>query len=104
MYFSSEGRLARLHTRERQLVLDPTLNDLEARLDPAHFFRISRAVIVNLDSISEVQPMIGGTGNAVLITGTVLEVSRRRYKELLGVLETGASTSRFPPGPATGID
>ncbi len=87
VYFSSEGGLSRLNTRERQYVLDPTLNDLEARLDPALFCRISRAAIVNLDAVKEVHPIIGGTANVVLNTGVVLEVSRRRVKELLDRLQ-----------------
>ena len=87
VYFSSEGGLSRLNTRERQYVLDPTLNDLEARLDPALFCRISRAAIVNLDAVREVHPIIGGTANVVLSTGVVLEVSRRRVKELLDRLQ-----------------
>ena len=87
VYFSSEGGLSRAVTRERQFVLDPTLNDLEARLDPALFCRISRAAIVNLDAVREVRPMMGGTANVALDTGAVLEVSRRRLKELLERLE-----------------
>ena len=46
--------------------MEPTLNDLEARLDPVVFFRISRAAIVNLDSIQEVFPMPGGHGEVLL--------------------------------------
>jgi len=87
VYFSSEGGLSRLNTRERQYVLDPTLNELETRLDPGLFCRISRAAIVNMDAVREVHPMIGGTANVVLNTGVVLEVSRRRVKELLDRLE-----------------
>lgn len=90
VYFSSEGGLTRLHTRDRQYLLDPSLNDLEERLDPNLFFRISRCAIVNLDSVSEVRPLIGGVASLALSTGAVLEVSRRRLKELLEHLE-GAS-------------
>ena len=36
--------------------MQPTLNDLEARLDPARFFRVSRAVIVAIGAVREVQP------------------------------------------------
>ncbi len=87
VYFSSEGGLTRLNTRERPYVLDPTLNDLEERLDSRVFFRISRAAIVNLDCVTEVRPMVGGIADVVLDTGTVLEVSRRRVRDLLERLE-----------------
>ena len=51
------------------------------------FFRVSRAAIVNLDSIQEVFPMPGGHGEVLLKNGTRLEVSRRRFKELMEKLE-----------------
>ena len=83
IHFSSEGGLTRLHTAERVYVLEPTLNDLEARLDPALFFRVSRAAIVNLDAVSEVLPLVGGVAEVMLKNGLHLEVSRRRVRELL---------------------
>jgi two-component system, LytTR family, response regulator len=86
VWFSSQDRLTSLHTRDKEYVLDPTLNDLEERLDPASFFRISRAAIVNLNAVSEVLPMAGGVADVVLATGLRLEVSRRRLKDLLQLL------------------
>ncbi len=88
IYFSSEGGLTRANTRERQYVLDPTLNDLEQRIDPSLFFRLSRAAIVNLDAVAEVRLLVGGTADAVLRNGVKLEVSRRRLKELMDRLGT----------------
>jgi two-component system, LytTR family, response regulator len=82
-YFSSEGGLTRLHTRDRAYAFDPTLANLEERLDPALFFRLSRTVIVNLDSVAEVRPLVGGTADVVLNNGATLEVSRRRVRDLL---------------------
>ena len=86
IYFSSEDRLTSLHTRDRVYVLDPTLNDLEERLDPACFFRVSRAAIVNLNAVTEVLPLAGGVADVVLSSGVRLEVSRRRVHDLLDVL------------------
>jgi two-component system LytT family response regulator len=91
IYLSSNGGLTKLHTRERDYVLDPTLNDLEARLDPALFYRVSRSALVNLDCIAEVGQSCAGVADVVLHTGTRLEVSRRRLKELLERLALGAS-------------
>ncbi|MBI5282906.1 MAG: response regulator [Candidatus Solibacter usitatus] len=81
--FLSEAGLTRLCAREREYWMEPTLNDLEQRLDPAHFFRVSRAAIVRLDDIKEVAPMPGGSGEVALKSGRRIEVSRRRFKELL---------------------
>jgi len=86
VYFSSEDRLTSLHTRDRVYLLDPTLNDLEERLDPACFFRVSRAAIVNLNAVTEVLPLAGGVAEVALNTGVRLEVSRRRVHDLLDVL------------------
>ena len=87
LYFASEEGLTKLCAADQHYWMEPTLNDLEARLDPVVFFRISRAAIVNLDSIQEVFPMPGGHGEVLLRNGTRLEVSRRRFKELLEKLE-----------------
>jgi two-component system LytT family response regulator len=83
IFLGSEDGLTRLHTADQQYVMDPTLNDFERRLDAAVFFRISRTAIVNLDYVKEVRVLVGGYGEAVLKTGTTLEVSRRRLRELL---------------------
>jgi two-component system LytT family response regulator len=96
VYFSSEMGLTRLHTASRHHVLEPTLNDLEGRLDPALFFRISRAAIVNLDSVAEVLPLTGGIAEVVLKDGVRLEVSRRRVRDLLQRL-SGGDSSTGPP-------
>jgi two-component system LytT family response regulator len=81
--FVSDAGLTKLCSAERTYLLDPTLNDLELRLDPTLFFRVSRAAIVNLNSVTEVVPLIGGVAEVVLNTGVRLEVSRRRVKDLL---------------------
>jgi two-component system LytT family response regulator len=87
LYFSSDGGLTRLIAEKAEYWMDPTLNELEERLDPTRFFRISRAALINLNSVAEVCPMPGGFGEVVLKSGQRLEVSRRRYRELLQALE-----------------
>lgn len=84
--FLSESGLTKLCTPDREYWMDPTLNDLETRLDPAQFFRISRAAIIRLDDVKEVLPMPGGSGEVVLKSKGRYEVSRRRFKELLEAL------------------
>lgn len=86
LYFASEDGLTRLVADSGQFWMDPTLNDLEQRLDPARFFRVSRAALVNLNAIAEVFPLPGGSGEALLKNGHRLEVSRRRFRELLDAL------------------
>jgi two-component system, LytTR family, response regulator len=84
--FSSEDGLTRMVADGGQYWMDPTLNELEARLDPARFFRISRAAMISLNAVAEIFPMPGGSGEVLLKNGQRLEVSRRRFRELLEAL------------------
>lgn len=83
LYFASEGGITKIQTAPQHYWMEPTLNELEERVDPMKFFRISRAAIVNLDAVREVVPLLGGSGEARLVNGTRLEVSRRRLKALM---------------------
>lgn len=67
--------------------IDPPLQVMQARLDPARFFRISRAALVNLAFVQEVYPLPGGAAEIVLEGRSRLEVSRRRLRDLLQALE-----------------
>jgi two-component system LytT family response regulator len=89
LYFGSEDGLTRLVGDGGQYWMDPTLNELEQRLDPARFCRISRAALINLNAVAEVYPLTGGSGEVLLKNGHRLEVSRRRFRELLQALEMG---------------
>jgi two-component system LytT family response regulator len=86
LYFASEEGLTRLVSDGGQYWMDPTLNELEHRLPPSRFCRISRAALVNLTAIAEVHPLPGGSGEVLLKNGQRLEVSRRRFRELLEAL------------------
>jgi two-component system LytT family response regulator len=86
LYFASEEGLTCLVGDTARYWMDPTLNDLEKRLDPARFFRISRHALVNLNAVTEVFPLPGGSGEVALKNGQRLEVSRRRFRDLLAAL------------------
>jgi two-component system LytT family response regulator len=88
LFFTSEDGVTRLVAENGQYWMDPTLNELEQRLDPTRFFRISRASLINMNAISEVHPVCGGSGEVLLKNGQHLEVSRRRYRALLQCLTT----------------
>jgi two-component system LytT family response regulator len=89
LYFASEGGLTRAIGETERYWMDPTLNQLEQRLDPARFFRISRSALINLTVVTELHPMPGGSGEVVLKNGQRLEVSRRRYRDLFEALGGG---------------
>ena len=79
----ADGELLQIFTRsgERHLITY-RLKDLEARLDPAHFVRISRGTLLNIAMIQKITPMPGGTYTAVLHTGAEHAVSRIRGRIL----------------------
>ncbi|MDA2927714.1 LytTR family DNA-binding domain-containing protein, partial [Acidobacteria bacterium AH-259-G07] len=87
LYFASEEGLTRLYTRETCYWMEPSLSELQDRLAPSKFHRISRQAVVNLDAVREVVPLAGGYGEVRLKNGTPLDVSRRRMKELMQKLE-----------------
>ncbi len=86
LFFVSEGGLTRLQTAGPHYWMQPSLADLEERLDPARFVRVSRSAIVSLDAIDEVVPLPGGHGEVKLHNGARLEVSRRRFPLLVNRL------------------
>jgi two-component system LytT family response regulator len=62
------------------------LKDLEARLDPARFLRISRSAMCNGDLIVRVSTLPGGLLQLTLANGLRLTASRIRSRELRDVL------------------
>lgn len=80
----SRARAVNAVTPGREHLLDGTLADRERRLDPARFFRLHRATLVNLAWVGEVLgygggPLVVRLGDAV---GTELPVARDRAREL----------------------
>jgi two-component system LytT family response regulator len=58
------------------------LKDLEPRLDPSQFVRLSRGALANVDAIKRVSPMPGGTYSVLLVNGQSINVSRIRARVL----------------------
>ena len=66
-----------LHTADGRYLRRGTLTDLERRLDPEQFVRISRSEIVRLDAVREMQPWFHGDYRVLLANGTTLTWTRR---------------------------
>jgi len=64
-----------------------TLSALEEKLPPDRFLRISRSIIVNIESVKELQPMFHGEYVVLLRNGTRVTLTRGYRKQLqqLGV-------------------
>ena len=90
-HFAADDKLTYAITEEGSHVIDMTLSDLEAALDPNRFQRIHRATLVNLDYIAELNGSFAGTYRVRLKDRqqSELRVARDRVsplKEKLGLL------------------
>lgn len=83
--FEIDGSYTRIHFSDKSPMIPKTLNQLESRLDPAHFFRANRQQIVNLRAIDKIEPWFSGGLKLTLQSGKEVEISRRqasKFKEL----------------------
>jgi two-component system, LytTR family, response regulator len=83
LWFEAEETIVFARTADARLLVERTLNDLEAQLG-AGFFRAHRACLVNVAWIAEILPGEGGLARLVLkdANRTVLPVSRRQARLL----------------------
>jgi two-component system LytT family response regulator len=85
----SEGNYTRVYfgeDRESRPLIYKSLSALQARLDTAVFFRVSRSHIVNLHKIVSLQRRSEGNFFATLPGGLEVSISRRRSRRLREVL------------------
>jgi two-component system, LytTR family, response regulator len=79
----ADGELLHITTIQKERhTITYRLKDLERRLDPSRFIRLGRGTLVNVDLITKLNTMPGGTHVAVLSTGQKLPVSRLRSRVL----------------------
>jgi two-component system LytT family response regulator len=79
----ARGELLYLFTAKgARHIINYRLKDLEARLDPALFVRLSRSALVNLSMVQRITPMPGGSYVVSLNTRQQLPVSRQRARIL----------------------
>jgi two-component system, LytTR family, response regulator len=81
-WIEAAGNYVKLHVGSETHLFRETMNALEARLDPAMFFRIHRSHIVNLERVRELQPWFNGEYVVFLTSGARLTLSRG-YREKL---------------------
>jgi two-component system LytT family response regulator len=83
-HFFAQDKLTYAATAEGQYVVDRTIAELEAELDPNHFVRIHRAILLNTSYADEVHAWFGGRLLVRLRDGkrTELTVARDRVRAL----------------------
>lgn len=79
----ADGELLHLTTRENdKYVINFRLKDIESRLAPEKFIRLSRGALVNVESIARISPMPGGTYLVNLENGSEISSSRLQSRVL----------------------
>ncbi len=59
-YFYSDDRINFFKTRDdKKYLVDYTIDEIENMIDPQHYFRINRAMIVSIKSIDQIQDYFG---------------------------------------------
>jgi two-component system LytT family response regulator len=82
----SAGNYVAVHVGKDNHILRETLTGLEAKLPSRQFMRISRAAIVNLERVKELQPMTRSESVIVLKNGRVITTTRS-WREIQEKLE-----------------
>jgi Response regulator of the LytR/AlgR family len=66
-YFFSDGRFIFFKTYDNQKYLvEYTLEELESMLDPEHFFRINRSLLIAFKSVAQIHPYFGNRLKLIL--------------------------------------
>jgi DNA-binding LytR/AlgR family response regulator len=85
-WLGMEGEQVMVHAGNQTYPIRRTLAELEVRLDPTHFFRAHRSVIVNLDRVQEIIPWFKGSHKLRLTTGAEVDLSRAQGRALRRIL------------------
>ncbi len=80
------GNYSRLYFGTHSPLLYRALGAIEARLDPAQFFRCSRKHLINLSYVDAISPWVNGGLQVRMKGGAEIEVSRRQSNRLREML------------------
>jgi two-component system LytT family response regulator len=83
-----DGQLVTVHTTDRAVLSDGTLQDLHDKLPSPHFERVHRRALLNLLHVERLEPAPSGGYLARVAGGKSVEVSRqsaRRLRRRLGI-------------------
>jgi two-component system, LytTR family, response regulator len=86
--FESDGNYVKVYFDGSRPLILRSLNSLEERLDPEHFFRANRKFIINLNWISMIENWFNGGLQVELKEGEKVEISRRqaiKFKEMMSI-------------------
>jgi DNA-binding LytR/AlgR family response regulator len=89
LWIESDGNAVRVHTTSRTLTLRVTLNTVERLLRRSGFGRVSRRALINLTSIDQIVPIIGGGHRVRLTDQTEIRLSPEFAKRAVAGLCAG---------------
>lgn len=79
----ADGELLHISTMQnKKYTINFRLKDIEARIEPNKFVRLSRSALVNLEAIVKISPLPGGTYAVTLKNGQEIASSRQQSKML----------------------
>jgi two-component system LytT family response regulator len=86
-YAEAQDDYVALVSQGKKYLKQQTISNLESSLDPAHFVRIHRSYIVNLERVRRLEPYGKDSHVAILSDGARLPVSRAGLARLKSLLE-----------------
>ena len=81
-WLQASGNYVNLHVRGRDYPLRATMAGIEERLDPTRFVRVHRSYLVNLDYLTEMEPLETGDARLTMRDGATVPCSRRFRTQL----------------------
>jgi two-component system LytT family response regulator len=77
-----DGQLVTVHTKDRAVLTDQSLQDLEDKLPKASFERVHRRALLNLLKVERLEPVLSGGYVARLASGQKVDISRQSARKL----------------------
>jgi len=87
VWIEAEDYCARIHLRDRTVLVRDSLRALADALDRGGFVRVHRSAIANVACIRELVPLASGDQRLTLDDGTVLKVSRTHRADVVRALQ-----------------
>jgi two-component system LytT family response regulator len=85
-WVEAEGKHMKIHVGGKSYAMRETMRNVETRLDPTRFIRVSRSAMVNLDHVREIQPWFNGDFVLILRSGTEVTTTRAYRDQLREVI------------------
>lgn len=100
VWIEAEDYYARLHLRNRTVLVRESLRSLQHVLSGAGFVRVHKSSIIRVASVRTLIPLVSGDQSLTLADGTTLRVSRRHRRMLARALSAldGANRREHPAG------